>query len=162
MDIVQGALDVAGLAPVVGLPADLLNAGISAARGNYTDAALSMAAAVPLAGTVAGIAKIAKSAKKVFKKVTKKLKRSPKFSKYEDVTKGKSIHNRETDVSMDDFIDNLTKAGYARRLSSDGKATVLTKGNKKYSIIPSSKSTGKPTAVYSVRGGKKMKIRLDQ
>ena len=58
-DVVQGALDVAGLAPVVGLPADVLNAGISAARGNYTDAALSMAAAVPVLGTAAGAGKIA-------------------------------------------------------------------------------------------------------
>ena len=56
---------------VVGEVFDVINAGISVARGNYTDAALSMSAAVPLAGTVAGIAKIAKSAKKVFKKVTK-------------------------------------------------------------------------------------------
>ena len=64
-DAVQGALDVAGLAPVVGLPADLLNAGISAARGNYTDAALSMAAAVPVIGTAAGAGKIAHRATKL-------------------------------------------------------------------------------------------------
>ena len=77
MDIVQGALDVAGLAPVVGILADLTNAGISTARGNYADAALSMSAAVPLAGTVAGLAKIAKSAKKIVRKAVHKI-RPPK------------------------------------------------------------------------------------
>ena len=66
-DVVQGALDVAGLAPVVGLPADVLNAAISTARGNYADAALSMAAAVPVLGTAAGTAKIAKSASNIWK-----------------------------------------------------------------------------------------------
>ena len=65
------------MAPVVGILADLTNAGISTARGNYADAALSMSAAVPLAGTVAGLAKIAKSAKKIVKKAIHKI-RPPK------------------------------------------------------------------------------------
>ena len=67
-DLVQGALDVAGLAPVVGLPADVLNAAISTARGNYTDAALSMAAAVPVLGTAAGAGKIIGKGAKVLSK----------------------------------------------------------------------------------------------
>ena len=67
-DVVQGVLDVAGLAPVVGLPADVLNAGISTARGNYTDAALSMAAAVPVLGTAAGAGKIAGKVARALKK----------------------------------------------------------------------------------------------
>jgi RHS repeat-associated protein len=66
-DVVQGALDAAGLTPGVGLPADLLNAGISYARGNYADAALSMAAAVPIGGTVAGAGKLASRAGKVLR-----------------------------------------------------------------------------------------------
>ena len=70
MDIVQGALDVAGLAPVVGILADGLNAGISTARGNYADAALSMAAAIPIVGTAAGAAKLTYKGTKALRKAT--------------------------------------------------------------------------------------------
>ena len=70
LDIVQGALDVAGLAPVVGILADLTNAGISTARGNYADAALSMAAAVPVLGTAAGAGKLAKRATTIYRAVS--------------------------------------------------------------------------------------------
>jgi hypothetical protein len=62
---------------VVGEVFDVLNAGISVARGNYADASLSMAAAVPIVGNVAGLAKIAKSAKKLVRKAVYKV-RPPK------------------------------------------------------------------------------------
>lgn len=55
----------------------LTNAGINYTRGNYADAALSMSTAVPLAGTVAGLAKIAKTAKRIVKKAVRKV-RPPK------------------------------------------------------------------------------------
>ncbi len=44
------ALDVVGLVPVVGEVADLANAGWYAAEGNYVDAGLSAASAIPIAG----------------------------------------------------------------------------------------------------------------
>lgn len=59
LNVVQVGLDVAGMVPGVGNAADLVNAGISLARGHYGEAALSLAAAVPLAGLAAGGAKIA-------------------------------------------------------------------------------------------------------
>jgi hypothetical protein len=49
-DAAHTTLDVAGLVPVFGEPADLLNAAIYTAEGDYTNAALSAASAVPLAG----------------------------------------------------------------------------------------------------------------
>lgn len=49
----QTGLDIAGLAPGLGEPADLMNAGISALRGNWVDAGLSMGAVVPGAGWMA-------------------------------------------------------------------------------------------------------------
>jgi len=49
-DIAQAALDVAGMAPAVGIVPDLINAGISTVRGNPGDAALSLAAAIPVIG----------------------------------------------------------------------------------------------------------------
>ncbi|HEV2889971.1 MAG TPA: LamG-like jellyroll fold domain-containing protein [Frankiaceae bacterium] len=50
LGIVHTGLDVAGLVPVVGEAADVANAGIYAAEGNEAMAALSLGAAVPIAG----------------------------------------------------------------------------------------------------------------
>lgn len=58
LDGTQVALDVVGLVPGVGEVADLANAGISAARGDYVGAGLSLAAAVPFAGWTATGAKV--------------------------------------------------------------------------------------------------------
>ncbi|MGV5309801.1 hypothetical protein ACV4V9_20475, partial [Pseudomonas aeruginosa] len=49
-DGLQTTLDVAGLIPGVGEIADLANAGISLARGDYAGAALSLVSAIPFAG----------------------------------------------------------------------------------------------------------------
>ncbi|WP_052723797.1 contractile injection system protein, VgrG/Pvc8 family [Paenibacillus wulumuqiensis] len=57
LDVTQIALDVVGLIPGVGEVADLANAGISLARGDYVGAALSAAAAIPFAGWAATGAK---------------------------------------------------------------------------------------------------------
>lgn len=62
LDALQTALDIAGMIPGFGEPFDLINGGISLARGDYAGAALSMAAAVPFVGEVAGAAKIARRA----------------------------------------------------------------------------------------------------
>ena len=58
-DGVQMALDVAGMAPGVGAIPDLMNAAISVLRGDWVGAGLSIVAAVPLVGDVAGGAKLA-------------------------------------------------------------------------------------------------------
>ena len=50
LDYLQGGLDLAGLMPGIGEPADLLNAGISAARGNWGEAGLGVVSAVPFIG----------------------------------------------------------------------------------------------------------------
>ncbi len=67
-DNVQTALDVAGLFPGLGEIADVANACISLARGNYVDAALSIAAAVPFLGAGATAIKIGKKANKALDK----------------------------------------------------------------------------------------------
>ena len=53
LDYAQGALDVAGFLPGVGAVPDLINAGISVARGNKGEAALSAFAAFPFIGDIA-------------------------------------------------------------------------------------------------------------
>ncbi|MFC4333715.1 golvesin C-terminal-like domain-containing protein [Salininema proteolyticum] len=65
-DIGHAALDVAGLVPVVGEVADVANAAWYAAEGNYEDAALSLAGAVPFAGWGAAGVKAAKYGKKAW------------------------------------------------------------------------------------------------
>lgn len=55
----HGVLDVAGFIPGVGAVADLANAGLYAAEGDYANAALSAAAAVPGIGDAAAAAKLA-------------------------------------------------------------------------------------------------------
>ncbi|WP_052410329.1 contractile injection system protein, VgrG/Pvc8 family [Paenibacillus durus] len=64
LDVTQVVLDVAGCIPVIGEVADVANAGISLARGDYMGAALSMASAIPFAGWAAAGAKIARDAMK--------------------------------------------------------------------------------------------------
>lgn len=56
-DIGHAALDVAGLVPVVGEVADVANGIWYAAEGNYVDAGLSFASAIPFAGYAATAAK---------------------------------------------------------------------------------------------------------
>ncbi|MDG4822020.1 DNRLRE domain-containing protein [Asanoa sp. WMMD1127] len=63
-DIGHAALDVAGLVPGVGEVADLANAAWYAAEGDYANAALSAASAIPFAGYAASAVKGAKYAAK--------------------------------------------------------------------------------------------------
>lgn len=58
LDAVQVGLDVAGMIPAVGNIADVVNAGVSVARGNYGEAALNLAAAIPGAGQAVAAAKL--------------------------------------------------------------------------------------------------------
>ncbi|WP_170285257.1 DNRLRE domain-containing protein [Micromonospora palomenae] len=64
-DVGHAALDVAGMVPVIGEVADVANGIWYLAEGNYVDAAMSMASAIPLAGNAVAAAKLAKTGKKV-------------------------------------------------------------------------------------------------
>lgn len=90
MDFVHGALDVAGFIPGVGAIADGINAGIYAAEGDWGNAALSLAAAVPGVGDAAAAVKIAGKVAKAAKttkaaKVVKAAKSSKALSKLKDM-----------------------------------------------------------------------------
>ncbi|MFS0554752.1 DNA/RNA non-specific endonuclease [Brevibacillus sp. 179-C9.3 HS] len=67
LDGLQLGLDLVGLIPGLGEIADLANAGISAARGDYAGAALSLAACIPFAGWAATGAKLGVKAHKALK-----------------------------------------------------------------------------------------------
>ncbi|WP_179059269.1 hypothetical protein [Pseudomonas taiwanensis] len=58
LDGLQTGLDVVGLIPGVGEFADLANAGVSLARGDYAGAALSLASAIPFAGWLGTAGKV--------------------------------------------------------------------------------------------------------
>jgi hypothetical protein len=66
-DIGQGILAGAGMIPLVGNLADLANAGWSTARGNYGDAAINLASAIPGAGLAIGGASLANKGNNLYK-----------------------------------------------------------------------------------------------
>ncbi len=70
--------------PAVGNIADLANAGISVARGDFVGAGLSLAAAVPIVGIAAGAAKTVKGVVKIADKANDVAKVADKVS---DVSK---------------------------------------------------------------------------
>lgn len=80
LDGLQLGLDIVGLIPVVGEIADVANAGISLARGDYAGAALSLLSAVPFAGYLGTAGKIgrhgakavAETSVKTFKEVVER------------------------------------------------------------------------------------------
>ena len=93
LDGIQTALDLAGFAPGVGAAPDLLNAAISACRGNWAEAGLSVLAAVPLVGDVAAGVKLAKRGVKMAKSVNlaKKVYDTEKLSKMAKRSIGKNV-----------------------------------------------------------------------
>lgn len=62
LDGIQLALDIGGMVPGLGEPLDAINAGISLGRGNYGEAAMSIAAMLPIGGQAATGAKLANKA----------------------------------------------------------------------------------------------------
>lgn len=61
LDKLQLGLDIAGFIPGVGDVLDLVNGGISLARGDYLGAGLSLAAAIPIIGAAAGASRVARN-----------------------------------------------------------------------------------------------------
>ena len=67
LDKIQLGLGFGGLTPGVGIVPDILNAGISAARGNYGNMAADLTAAIPFAGLFSGGALGINRLRKIFK-----------------------------------------------------------------------------------------------
>jgi hypothetical protein len=64
-EIGHTVLNVAGMIPVIGTPADAINAGWYAAQGDWKDAALSAATAIPGVGDFVGGARLGTTALKI-------------------------------------------------------------------------------------------------
>ncbi len=107
---VKLALDTVGMVPVVGVFADLANAGISVARDEWAEAGLKIFAAVPGIGDVATGVKIAnrvtkvKSAKNLVKNTYKAARRVEKKAGY-----SRDIYDRvvKTAEKALDFMDDM-------------------------------------------------------
>lgn len=108
LDGLQLALDAAGLVPGFGMVPDLINAAISAFRGDWTGAAFSLVAAVPGIGDAAGAAKLAKNGVKMAGKAKKTQKAAAGTRKLKfDV---KKYAGRDIDLSK----EALMSKGFSR------------------------------------------------
>ena len=81
LDGLQLVLDIAGCIPGLGAIPDLINAGISLARGDIAGAAMSALCAIPLVGDAAAVVKIGGKAAKGVAKVAKAAKAISKSTK---------------------------------------------------------------------------------
>ncbi len=94
IDVIQTALDVAGMIPVIGEICDVASGVISICKGDLVGAGLSLMSAIPVVGNVTGIAKTAKNAVKLIDKVDnisaagKLLGKLPTYSELKAITKG--------------------------------------------------------------------------
>ena len=102
LDGVQLALDAAGMVPVLGAIPDLINASISVLRGDWVGAGLSVLAAVPLVGDVAGGAKLAYKGAKIAKKATKSSKIISNVAKKSDDIASNAV------IKSDNIVPKIT------------------------------------------------------
>ena len=84
LDGIQLAIDVAGMVPILGAAADLLNASISVLRGDWVGAGVSLVAAVPVVGDAVGGAKLAYKGAKLASKASKSVNKGTKVAKKSD------------------------------------------------------------------------------
>jgi Hemolysin coregulated protein Hcp (TssD) len=113
-DVAHGVLDVVGLIPVVGELADGANALFYLAEGNKTDAALSAAAMIPIAGWAATGAKVvrkgvkiankARGLKKVKANRVKQLWQVGQYEKLRNLKPGLDAHHVGQKALMSKFI----------------------------------------------------------
>ncbi len=82
LDGLQLALDIAGCFPILGAVPDLINAGISFARGDFVGGGMSLIAAIPIVGDAVGVAKTAVKGTKMVTKAMKYMSKAEKLIKY--------------------------------------------------------------------------------
>lgn len=134
----QMALDAAGMCPGLGTVPDILNACISACRGNWADAGLSLFAAVPVIGDAAGAAKIVKNGAKIAKKAKKG--RSVTSEELRRIRAQRAGINPD-ETTGEILYDSIFDAGRVNPVTSARKPTSSTYqnpkaiGNKNWSIF---------------------------
>ncbi len=126
LDGLQMALDAAGLFPGLGAIPDLLNACISACRGDWANAGLCLFAAIPGIGDAAGAAKLMKSGAKMAQKTKKAQKATSGVSDIAEARAKKEARTRQ---------ERLVEKGIA-----DGKVVKIE--SKQKSILKKEGTTG--------------------
>lgn len=136
LDGIQLGLDVVGLIPVFGEIADLANAGVSAARGDYVGAGLSLLSAIPFVGYLGTAGKATrygakmaeasgKAGKEVAEKTAKKKASEPIETNLNNATGGKVGQRQpppnQIDKSWKDKIE-----GTAQRTGDDSAHQIRT------------------------------------
>ncbi len=148
MDWLQGGLDVAGMAPAVGIIADALNTAISLGRGNWADAGLSAAAMIPIVGQGATAGKWIKNSLKYSDEAASGLKSLSKSSFSAHKRALKKVHGE---------VGSLPK-GRAGKFGSPQAGTAR-KGYRLDPSHPNAKAgtpeTGKHFNWWDYTGGKK-------
>jgi RHS repeat-associated protein len=81
-------------------------------------------------------------------------------SQYQDITKGGSVRNVQTDVKRADFESNLSANGWKRSTSKDGLTTIFEKDGARYVVRDNAKSTGTPTADYYAPGSGDITLKI--
>ena len=113
----------------------------------------------PAVGKAAGA--VGRFVGRFFGKAEETVETGAKLSRYEDMTTGRSVVNRGTNVSRAELGKNLEANGFAKTVSKDGKVTIFEKDGLKYTVRGSAKSTGGPTAEVFKDGKLVAKIRLE-
>jgi RHS repeat-associated protein len=113
----------------------------------------------PAIGKAAGA--IGRFVGRFFGKAEEAVETGAKLSRYDDVTTGRSVANRATNVSRGDFAKNLESNGFTKTVSKDAKVTIFQKDGVKYTLRDTAKSTGGPTAEVFKDGKLVAKIRLE-
>lgn len=123
LDGVQTGLDVAGLIPGVGEGADLVNAGISALRGDWVGAGLSLASAIPFAGWGAAAGKAGRRvAREATERAAKEAaEKKAKQEAAEKSAKEKSGSNDEGKVKPKRMKEHEVKPCFKKNAKGDPK-----------------------------------------
>lgn len=127
LDGIQMALDVAGFAPGVGAIPDLTNAAISALRGNWLEAGMSLVAAVPGIGDAAAAGKLVKNGMKIAKgaKARKEVKA---LDNVVDIAKGKEIRKAKNEKLINDS-DNVVRGKFPSAKANSNTNAIKGKGD---------------------------------
>jgi LysM domain len=116
-DAVHTALDIAGYIPVVGVVADVANAGLYAAKGDYANAGLSLVSAIPGIGDAVGTAgKGIKTGTKAFQAGTKVLSQGKGVTKAGEAVKNVFKAEKKLDIASQ-LAKFKPKAGVGATLS---------------------------------------------
>lgn len=118
-DIVHGALDVGGLVPVLGAPADGLNALIYEAEGDHVNAGLSAAGMIPIAGEIATGGKLIGKGAKALDSATdaeKALDGAGDAARGADGAAGRIDYSRGFDTDIADAFEPGSLTAFSGRL----------------------------------------------